>query len=620
MKPAGALSSALFFSATLLLAGGAWLGLDMDGDGLLPSDEWAVGTDPTRGDTDADGLEDGWEVMRGLSPLDRDQDRDGLLDGEDVRRGAKPTSADTDADGIADGDEGVGDCNADGIGSIADGDDDSDHRLDGLEAATARCNPDVDADGLLDGEERADVCITRSDCDEDGLLDRFENGTSFDPLDPDTFDAGLSDAVLWSFQERGQQASGDLDHDGIPDAWETTTGLIEWGNFRPAAGRTDLLVEIVRVSGPDSSRFNDVSFDASYQLLANTFLDQGGITLSWIETRIRLDTEPRPPSIPSRLSHYYEDLLSRSTYATNPYVTTLVLNPQHDQSEILHLGVAPIRGMLAAVDYSAHSTFDFRGTRTEQQGNKIIQTNVTLRLTPWVESFLAADRQDAIRAIGFESGAVLPDGRFRLVATDYRLEWQPSWFRTGPLVTWNDGKTAQLFVTSRSIDAQVFASTILHELGHTLGLCHLDLPDCYATLTTQEQSRLEESTMGPGHDSTTLLFLPTEWSRVDEYLTCPPDRPLVLIAQSANETDVLDQKYGYELEEILSVDLRRCGQFPPVPGTRFEPATSVVRYEPAPEDADPDVPFEGRMATTLYAVSSLLFAIAAAFVPHLRRT
>ena len=619
MRVRGVGSSVLFFTATLLLAGAGWLGLDMDDDGLRPSAEWAVGTDPTRGDSDGDGLEDGWEVERGLDPLDPDQDDDGLLDGDDVRRGAKATSADTDADGIPDADEPMQDCNGNGVQSIADGDDDSDLRLDGLEPATTRCNPDVDGDGLRDGEERADFCVTRSDCDEDGLPDRLEHGTSFDPLDPDTFDARLSDAVLWSFQEKGQQPSGDLDHDGIPDNWETTTGLIEWGAFRPAAGRADLLLEIVRVSGPDSSRFNDVSFEAAYQSLVNTFRDQAGITLSYVETRIPLDAEPRPPSIPSRLSSYYEDILARSTYASNPYVTTLVLNPQHDQSEILHLGVAPIRGMLAAVDYSAHTEYNFRGTRTEQQGNQIVQTNLTLRLTPWVESLLAANRQDAIRAIGFESGQVLSDGRYRLDADGYRLEWMPSWFRTAPLVAWDDGKTAQLSVTSRAIDIEVLASTIMHELGHTLGLCHLDLPDCYATLTPQEQDRIEESTMGPGHDSRTLLFLQSEWDRVDEYLACPPDRPLVLIAQAANETDVLDQKYGYELEEILSVDLRRCGEFPSVPGARFEPAMFVVRYQPAPADADPDVPQGGRLATILYALSSLLLAIAAGFVPHLRR-
>lgn len=613
-----AVASALFLALTIVLGGGAWLGLDLDSDGLRTWDEFGFGTDPMSGDTDGDGLEDGWEVQRNLLPLEPDQDFDGLLDGDDVRRGGSPTSADTDGDGIADIDEPIEDCNGNQVPAIGDADDDSDLRTDGNESLAARCNADVDQDGVIDGFERADVCVFLADCDHDGLVDNLENGTDFDALDPDTFDTRLADAVLWAFRERGQPPSGDLDGDGIPDGWETGAGLIDWGPFRPAADRPDLLVEIVRVTGPDSQRFNDVSLEPMYQLIVNAFHDQGGITLSWIETRIQLDAEPRPPSIPSRLSRFYEDILERSRYATNPYVTTLVLNPQHDQSEILHLGVAPIRGMLAAVDYGAHSSYSFRGTRLDQQGNQVFQTNVSLTMSPFVESILAANRQDAIQAMGYESGAVLADGRYRLVAADYKLEWDPFWFRTAPLVTWNDGKTAQLSMVSRQIDSGAFASTILHELGHTLGLCHLELEDCYATLTNDEQGRLEESTMGPGHDSQALHFFGTEWTRVKEYLACPPDRPLVLIAQNATEAEVLDQKYGYELEDILNVDLRRCGEFPPVPGERFEPATTATRYQPAAEDRDPDVPNTSPFATILYFASVLLFAIAAAFIPRLR--
>ncbi len=612
-------ASAAFLVLTLLVGGGAWLGIDLDSDGLRTFEEFALNTDPVNGDTDGDGLEDGWETSRGLLPLDPDQDRDGLYDGDDVRRGGRPDSSDTDLDGIADFDEADQDCNGNGVNAIADGDDDSDERTDGNESIDGRCNPDVDQDGLLDGQERTELCVFKTDCDDDGLTDLLENGTDFDPLDPDTFETRLADAVLWAFRERGQQPSGDLDRDGIPDGWETTAGLIDWGSFRPSANRPDLLIEILRVTGPDSNRFNDVSFDSTYQSLVNAFQAGGGITLSWVETRIQLDAEPRPPSIPSRLSEYYENILERSRYATNPYVTTLVLNPQHDQAEILHLGVAPIRGMLAAVDYGAHSSYSFRGVRLDQQGNRVVQTNVTLTMSPFVESVLQANRQDAVKAMGFQSGAILADGRYRLVAAEYKLEWDPFWFRSAPLVTWNDGKTAQLSVASRQVESQVVASTIMHELGHTLGLCHLELTECYATLSADERTRLDDSTMGPGHDSNVLHFFSTEWQRANEYLSCPPDRPLVLIAQNANETDVLDEKYGYTLEEILSVDLRRCAQFPPVPGERFAPVTSTVRYQAAAEDRHPDVPYTSPLATVLYVVSVLVFALAAAFVPQIRR-
>lgn len=125
--------------------------------------------------------------------------------------------------------------------------------------------------------------------------------------------------------------------------------------------------------------------------------------------------------------------------------------------------------------------------------------------------------------------------------------------------------------------------------------------------------------MGPGHDSSVLHFFQTEWTRAKEYLACPPDRPLVLIAQSANETDVLDQKYGYEFEDILNVDLRRCGQFPAVQGPRFGPELEATRYEASAEDRDPDEPATSPFATVLYFVSVLLFAVAAAFLPQIRR-
>ncbi len=41
---------------------------DADGDGLLNSNEWAIGTDPRNSDTDGDDFDDGFEVSIGLSP------------------------------------------------------------------------------------------------------------------------------------------------------------------------------------------------------------------------------------------------------------------------------------------------------------------------------------------------------------------------------------------------------------------------------------------------------------------------------------------------------------------------------------------------------------------------
>lgn len=47
---------------------------DADGDGLLNTNETAIGTDPRNGDSDGDGFDDEFEVGKGLSPLENDSD------------------------------------------------------------------------------------------------------------------------------------------------------------------------------------------------------------------------------------------------------------------------------------------------------------------------------------------------------------------------------------------------------------------------------------------------------------------------------------------------------------------------------------------------------------------
>lgn len=42
---------------------------DADGDGLLNTTEWSLGTDPRNGDSDGDGFADGFEVEQGYAPL-----------------------------------------------------------------------------------------------------------------------------------------------------------------------------------------------------------------------------------------------------------------------------------------------------------------------------------------------------------------------------------------------------------------------------------------------------------------------------------------------------------------------------------------------------------------------
>jgi outer membrane protein OmpA-like peptidoglycan-associated protein len=86
------------------LAGGE---MDSDGDGLLDTQEAALGTDPFNPDTDGDGLSDGEEVnVHRTDPLNPDTDFDGLKDGAEVHTyKTDPLNRDTDGGGVADGHE-----------------------------------------------------------------------------------------------------------------------------------------------------------------------------------------------------------------------------------------------------------------------------------------------------------------------------------------------------------------------------------------------------------------------------------------------------------------------------------------------------------------------------------
>jgi hypothetical protein len=108
-----------------------WLTGDLDGDGLIASEETSAGTDPNNPDCDLDELDDGTEVGLGTDPLDDDTDGDGVPDGVEVAGHMDPLSPDTDSDGRSDFDE-VNVCDTDPI------------------------DPDTDDDGILDG---SDECI-----------------------------------------------------------------------------------------------------------------------------------------------------------------------------------------------------------------------------------------------------------------------------------------------------------------------------------------------------------------------------------------------------------------------------------------------------------------------------
>jgi hypothetical protein len=602
---ATALVVAIAVAAIVLIASAgstyaAWTFTDLDQDGLDVRTEHDLHTDPAIDDSDRDGIGDGWESRRDLDPLRKDSDGDGFDDRIELDARSDPLSTDSDGDQLPDQEEGLGaDCDHDGIPALREDDDDADLRRDVTEPAGQRCDPDVDDDGVLDGAERNRSCIVVADCDADGLDDHYERNTTFDPLNPDTFGVGLEDAILDAFQRRGQPPSGDEDDDGIPDAWEDNAGLIDWGAFVPTRGNRDLLVEFVRVIGPDSGRHAGLSFEPAYNMVRDLFITEGGIRFQYVETRINIPAEQVPALIPSSESAYYQDILNRSVYSTNPYVTTVVLNPQHDQSELLHAGIAPIRGMLAAIDYGVPITFRYT------------LGNANLYLRPLLESAIQSNRLDLVRAFGWTTGGILANGEMFVDGGTYNIVWRPYWFRTTPRIVTDEGETIPLAFHSASVDQADLARTIAHELGHTLGLCHLDIAGCLAGIAEAEHAQRTTSTMYPS--SSSLHFLASEWNNARRYMTCPAHGPVSLLANNATDAAILDEKYGYALSEILDVGLRECGDFTVLRDDLVPYATSI-RYDPPMANLDPP-PTKVRATWSLaYLALAALHALTASSV------
>jgi len=241
--------------------------VDTDGDGLLDTEEVALGTDPEDADTDDDGLLDGEEVMgEGTDPLDPDTDGDGVQDGTelgvteadedtdpdffvpdaDPTTTTDPFDADSDDDGLCDGATSVEDVcvsgeDLDGDGEVGDGetdpndfDTDDGGVGDGTEVLEDGTDPldgtddgfvDDDGDGLSNGDEELigtdpDDPDTDGDGIDDGTEVRGETGT--DPLNPDTDGDGLCDGPGEPDADcAGGELGEDADADGVVDDDET---------------------------------------------------------------------------------------------------------------------------------------------------------------------------------------------------------------------------------------------------------------------------------------------------------------------------------------------------------------------------------------------------------------
>lgn len=206
----------------LLLVGGVSTGTlayASDQDGISTLEELSSSTDPFDPDTDGDGLDDDRELELASDPTVADTDGDGVRDGPEVAAGMDPVVSDTDSDGLDDNRELSLDTNP----VVADTDDDG--LDDGDEVAVHGTDPidrDTDDDGLHD---RAEVEIyetnpTQADTDSDGLDDAVEtSATSTSPTESDTDGDGLSDGTEFH-DPTTDPTSVDTDGDGLEDGPE----------------------------------------------------------------------------------------------------------------------------------------------------------------------------------------------------------------------------------------------------------------------------------------------------------------------------------------------------------------------------------------------------------------
>ncbi|MCH2170734.1 hypothetical protein MK489_08105 [Myxococcota bacterium] len=206
-------------------------GFPVDAHEWLDSDSDGVGNNAD-GDDDGDGTPDTWEVLYGLDPLDprdaaMDSDFDGATNLQEFLAGTLPV--DRDHDGVVDGRDQFpddpsewADNDADGNGDNGDLDDDNDGLPDAWESAMGLdpfdgrdADSDRDGDGL---NARDEWSLGTSAQDEDSDADGVFDSVDVFPLDSAEWLDTDGDTV-------GNNADGDDDGDGLPDAWELAMGL-----------------------------------------------------------------------------------------------------------------------------------------------------------------------------------------------------------------------------------------------------------------------------------------------------------------------------------------------------------------------------------------------------------
>jgi gliding motility-associated-like protein len=197
---------------------------DLDGDGILNTDEVLLGTDPSNSDTDQDGESDSLEVGSTITnPLD--SDGDGIIDA------LESSILDADNDGVSDEADPANEdpCIPNQQAALCDFDGDGLNFGQETTAGTNPLDPDTDHDGIQDGTELANGSNPLNPCDPDdslidcqfdddgdGVTNASELSSGTDIANPCSYIPALITIPVTS--------TSDCDADGISDSDEHLAG------------------------------------------------------------------------------------------------------------------------------------------------------------------------------------------------------------------------------------------------------------------------------------------------------------------------------------------------------------------------------------------------------------